>query len=61
MTINEVIKALERVTEEYRKREYRYALEHTGGELIVMTKGGYYRVGNIAVKIAEITEIKDEE
>ncbi len=22
------------------------------------TKGGYYRVGNVAIKIAEITEVK---
>lgn len=57
MTLQEVIEALERVKEEFKKKgediEYISRVN-----LNKETKGGYYRVGNIAIKIAEITELK---
>ncbi len=48
MTVDEVIKALDKVKEQY------YHLKSVDKG----TKGDYFRVGNVAIKIAEITELK---
>ena len=54
MTINEVIDALERVKMEFNNKSYSRRMSKQGDE----TKGGYFRVGNVAIKIAEITELQ---
>ena len=58
MTLQEVIEALERVKEEFEKNakhDDNYTRGYSPREEV---KGGYYRVGNVAIKIAEITELK---
>lgn len=54
MNIQEVIDALERVKQELINSTYsdRYASVHDE------TKGGYFRVGNVCIKIAEVTELR---
>jgi len=55
MTLQEVIDALQRVQDEFEKKtEYNKDSEPISTQ---KTKGGYFRVGNIAIKIAEITEL----
>jgi hypothetical protein len=49
MTYDEAISALYRVAQELR------ALDVNESNI---TKGGYFHIGNVAIKIAEITELK---
>ena len=66
MTIDEVIKALERVKSEFEHKNnkaiFSHRLKMKGGmgydSSIFETKGGYFLVGKVAVKIAEIEELK---
>lgn len=64
MTIIEVIKALERVKVEF-EDSIEVIVKDPNGKFIGIereprreTKGGYFRVGNIAIKISEIVELK---
>jgi hypothetical protein len=53
MTYSEVIEALEKVKESFKWD----ALEKKAAGELPTTKGGYYRVGDVAIKIAKITEL----
>ena len=64
MKIDDVMAALERVREEFglmaveaKNAEIANTEERRAG-MFHFTKGGYFRVGNVAIKIAEITELK---
>lgn len=61
MNVNDVVTALERVKVSFEEtlvimqKRYPKCLITSTGEI---TKGGYFRVGNVAIKIAEIEELK---
>lgn len=60
MTIQEVIDALERVKAEFdgQLSKFDSQTDFLAGYVDHQkTKGGYFRVGNIAIKISEITEL----
>ncbi len=55
MTVDDVIAALEKVKRQY-ELQRQDAAQQSG--MPAKTKGGYFRVWNIAIKIAEVTELK---
>ncbi len=57
MKISDVIAALERIKIEMQQYYY-YHDENDCVKSSNETKGGYFRVGNVAIKISEITELK---
>jgi hypothetical protein len=58
MNIQEVITALELVKAEFERKLHtaNIAIPDWGNEYL--TNGGYYRVGNVCIKISEVMELK---